>query len=362
MIGTSECNNEQMQMDASSMVSNRKGEFQFQSFAKECIRICSLPCRENGVKTSSKSNKREQSAKMLSRQYHYQDKETVEYNGIQKETVGFIKSKKKHGLNSHYHIRADPMLGVGYVAVRRIPCYCKGCIDKLKIKWSSIHDIFHQKRYLGDNPNCIYWNILGSYNNWRIVKCIDVTKSLSNEKKEILRVKKTATQHMSSYISQNIMVGEYAAISTVDKKADSGYYLVKWTGEPYTLQEQFQNENEEIFQCGEVVCDAEYLNSFAGKKQWFTPYRNTDNGRTLIRLTTVIATDINICPICDIRDKLGWSKSLLKNAIALKAVFVTEKSHDEVLETMFAREELDHNESIEMDLGDSSGEDDSDDE
>ena len=127
------------------------------------------------------------------------------------------------------------MLGVGFIAVRRIPCYCAACVKKVLSKWQPQNDIFNQERYIGDNPNCIYWSILGSYNNWKIIKCIDNTKNDSEEKEEIMNVKLNATQCMTLYFEENIIVGEYAAISTIDRNTD--YYLVKWLSNPYTLQE-----------------------------------------------------------------------------------------------------------------------------
>ena len=43
-------------------------------------------------------------------------------NSIFKKSAAFKKNIKNHGLIFHYNIRADPMLGIGYVAVRHIPC------------------------------------------------------------------------------------------------------------------------------------------------------------------------------------------------------------------------------------------------
>ena len=53
----------------------------------------------------------------------------------------------------------------------------------------------------------------------------------------------------------------------------SGYYLVLWTGVPYTLQEEVQLTEYNpavILGVGELVCDAKYLYSVPLTKQWFT--------------------------------------------------------------------------------------------
>ena len=50
---------------------------------------------------------------------------------IKGKAVGFKNNIKKHGLVFHFNIRADPMLGIGYVAIIRIPCSCSGYLRKL---------------------------------------------------------------------------------------------------------------------------------------------------------------------------------------------------------------------------------------
>ena len=37
----------------------------------------------------------------------------------------------KYVLIFHYNIKADPMLGIGYVAVIWIPCSCSECLSKV---------------------------------------------------------------------------------------------------------------------------------------------------------------------------------------------------------------------------------------
>jgi hypothetical protein len=79
-----------------------------------------------------------------------------------------------------------------------------------------------------------------------------------------LNVKKTAIISLSQIIEQNISIGEYAAISTIDKKADGGYYLVQWTSTPFTSQSSRRIGNG-IIEEGAAVCDGVYLLHFAKK-------------------------------------------------------------------------------------------------
>ena len=85
------------------------------------------------------------------------------------KAVGFKKNIKKHGLIFHYSIRADPFLGVGYVAVRQITCSCSVCLSKLYFSWNRSQYKYNQDQYRGENQNCVYWPIIGSYNNWQII-------------------------------------------------------------------------------------------------------------------------------------------------------------------------------------------------
>ena len=54
----------------------------------------------------------------------------------------------------------------------------------------------------------------------------------------------------------DVAMGVYGDFSTHDNKA--GYYIVKLTSVPYTLQENF-NVYGSIIESGELVCDSVYL-------------------------------------------------------------------------------------------------------
>ena len=57
------------------------------------------------------------------------------------------------GTKACYNYRADPDLGLGWIAVRRIPCACKACIDQLKLPWDHSKGKQDQPRYKR-NPKC----------------------------------------------------------------------------------------------------------------------------------------------------------------------------------------------------------------
>ena len=55
-----------------------------------------------------------------------------------------------------------------------------------------------------------------------------------------------------------------------------GYYLVQWLGIPYTLQENYVNNDSFppiVMHAGQMVCKAEYFNHvpMGRVKNWYTP-------------------------------------------------------------------------------------------
>ena len=59
---------------------------------------------------------------------------------------------------------------------------------------------------------------------------------------------------MAERVRSRMLDNRYGAIITYDNKTD-GYYVVKWDGPLYKLQEE-----NDGFQAVDVVCNATYLN------------------------------------------------------------------------------------------------------
>ena len=49
-------------------------------------------------------------------------KKAIQNMNTKKKGVGFNININKHGFLSHYNMREDPLFGIFYVAVKRIPC------------------------------------------------------------------------------------------------------------------------------------------------------------------------------------------------------------------------------------------------
>ena len=98
-------------------------------------------------------------------------------------------------------------------------------------------------------------------------------------------------------MAEKVVLGGFGTIMT-NVEDISGYYLVQWTGVPYTLQEEVQLTEYNpavIMGVGELVCDAKYLYAVPLAKQWFTqPPRDHT---TVVLMQQVVAADTHMDPI-----------------------------------------------------------------
>ena len=62
-------------------------------------------------------------------------------------------------------------------------------LKKLAYPWNRSQDKYNKYQYKGDNQNCVYWPILGSYKSLQIFNCIESMK-----------------WHESSYTSMNVHI------------------------------------------------------------------------------------------------------------------------------------------------------------
>ena len=70
------------------------------------------------------------------------------------------------GFQRHYHYRSDPNLGLGIVAIRRIPWSFQYWKTIFSLSWDSIiKEVFNHLRY-GIVNNCRYYQIRGYHNIW----------------------------------------------------------------------------------------------------------------------------------------------------------------------------------------------------
>ena len=117
---------------------------------------------------------------------------------IKKKAVGLKNNIKKHGFIFYHNIIVDPMLGIGYITVRWISCINYVCLRDLDYPWNSRQDKYNKFWYKGENKKCVYWPILGSYNNLQIIHCIDMIKQHETTNTDInVYIKHNATRNIA---------------------------------------------------------------------------------------------------------------------------------------------------------------------
>jgi hypothetical protein len=197
-------------------------------------RLCLAQHRIEGVKSETKSNKGEQHAKMKAQHYHVQNLREIRSASTRMLSVGFpsVRGQKNNELGAMYNLQADPDLGMRHVAVRRIPCGCNAYIEQLKQPWLPQIKKEEHLRY-ARNELCALWPVFEGCNDWLIV--VLVPKANANEE-EIEEAQAIALHRIATQMSEKVQHGNYGAFSTEDPHAD-GYYIVQWTSDPYTLQE-----------------------------------------------------------------------------------------------------------------------------
>ena len=180
----------------------------------------------------------------------------------------------------HYHVYVCPELGVGRVAMRRIPCACFEGFDQLK---TPIKD-----RYT-DSSSCKYWPIFGGLNDWHIIQVKETKENVLEESEDAkVMIYDAITDRMSDQIED----GNIGAFVTEDATAD-GYCLVKWIGEPYNLEEEYTLVDYDPpiqIPIGELVVDAIFFEKVGRAPNWYTPVDNL----TVVQVQHVMASDIKM--------------------------------------------------------------------
>ena len=345
-IGLPEVNETDSRMSAASMVEGTSF-----SLAEECARLCSDASRVTGVKSEGKYAKRENAATMKKRTYHVQDPNDVSYSGIKMKLEGFKKGKR-NGISSMYNIRADPNLGIGRLAIRRIPCGCQACKAQLEIPWDYQKiDPTKQDRY-ASSVHCALWPVFEGLNDWSVVTAVPTDQNDIDDLDEAYDIvlDSIAERNMSE-----IQQGSIGAFSTED---DCKYYLVEWTSVPFKLTEPItlaEYDPPIVVKKGELVCKARYLEALVRAPRWYEPVEI----ETTVRLQQVVAAALQLEEASlpsNFRNKTA--------AIANGAKRLSEEDHFKIMNELTLREIVDHEDESADDIEDrsSGGEESSDEE
>jgi hypothetical protein len=318
------------------------------SIAKEAARLCRNENRIRGVKSEGKYRKREESASMKQR-FYWEDGEfeaTSSFDNLAMVCKPWFKTKdrKNNGISSMYNFRADPKLGLGKIAIRRIPCACNSCRQLLMKAWVDNVPADKQPRY-GRNTDCIFWKIFEGRNDWHIVELVPDNGS---SKEEFDQAQQLVVNSWVQKAVENVEEGKYGAVNTDDPNAD-GYYLVEFLGKPFQVVENAYYLEEytppQRVEQGEYLCDAVYLNKVPGARLWYTP----SSDHTKVRISQLLATNLSLeseseanplpnnCQKVEAR-RLGAKKVTIESHLGLldeisrREIIQIEEDDDDVLE------------------------------
>jgi hypothetical protein len=91
-------------------------EIKTTSFARECLRLCNLKDRKDGVKSFAKYGKREKVSPIQECIYHLQERKDFRFSKLKMSMTGLPKGTVHSGILSRYNLRTDYDLGIGKAA------------------------------------------------------------------------------------------------------------------------------------------------------------------------------------------------------------------------------------------------------
>ena len=164
----------------------------------------------------TKNQKKISKASIERRDCHTRKCEDAKHQDLKHEIKKNNLPNERHfGLGALHDIVADPDLGVGKVALRRIPCACDSCREQQKKKWISGTDPTDQPRCTR-NENCECWPIFEGSNDCEIV---GPETKIDTDEDEIEETKEEVLAGIASCMSMAISHGEHGAIITEDENA-----------------------------------------------------------------------------------------------------------------------------------------------
>ena len=155
---------------------------------------------------------------------------------------------------------------------------------------------------------------------------------------EIEETQAIALSGITAIMAQQVEIGSYGALATDDPDA-KGYYVLQWTSNPYTLQddtELTEYDPPEIVEKGTLVCEGNYLNKVPRAKDWYTP----SLVKAIARLQFVIDPNLfleeesNVCKLPNNCDK--------RQARQLGAMHIPKQVHALLIDEIIRRDTLDY--------------------
>ena len=155
-------------------------------------------------------------------------------------------------MSNHYNLRFDPKISNDVCAIFRIPWACvasTSMLDKPGISGIPPNKQEHYKPV----TKFTYWPVLGSLNNWNIIKLSQ--KSTPND--EFDEIYQVVIDVISDNMALLVESVKHGAINTTEAKTN-GFYVVMFISEANTLQDNTTIDGQNIT-AGKLDVKAQYL-------------------------------------------------------------------------------------------------------
>ena len=317
------------------------------SFAEECRKLLQQHADHASSMISSKSSKREDNRKFQNKIYHIQKKDSVQHNQIKMtwNKKKFPKLNVIHGKSkirgsetvlSHYHYRMDPKLGKSKCAMRRIPCLCLACSNQLDLDWIPGTSPSQQPRYQMAT-GCKYASILGHYNKWLIM---DLLPGEDTDLDELNIIHQDILNSLAHNLASTITENSYGSVNTDDPQTE-GFYIVMFTSEPYSLQEEI-NVHGDIINCGTLVCDAKYCSPAQINSRWYV-HLSDEGNETTIQVSKILTTQLSVEVVSDTSHLDRSVKTITQSELSIKKPFkLSDFDYDCIRDKQQRREDIEY--------------------
>ena len=224
-----------------------------------------------------------------------------------------------------YHFYTCKELGVGMVALRRVPCYCVNCNKQIQLPWEDGVTAINQQRFKSID-DCFFASVVGNQNKWRIAKIEEKPPGQSViEDGDALR--HGILRNITAAVALEVEEGNYGAVSTDDEDAPFGYYLLKFTCTPYTDQNS-----------GALMVKGKYWIQVPVHTQpWFTG--DDTLADEVVQLSMVVSANVDMLPISATNMPPRNIATACRGKAALK---VATESHAFICDEIVRREHIEY--------------------
>ena len=172
--------------------------------------------------------------------------------------------------------------------------------------------------------DCRYASVLDKYNNW-VIMGFDGKET---DDADFTEIHKVIIDGRILNMVGAVKVDGFGAIDTDDRES-SGYYIVQFISELYTLQKAVEVDGQH-YPPGEIVCKGRYFSPSQQDSMW---YHTPEEGdiETIVPLRTLVKTDIKPNIVSDRKDLPAHLRNLTEEDLPeLLPFLLSDDDHKEI--------------------------------